>query len=48
MAGLPEHDDVAYVKDALQVAFLLLAGAWLIRAFIKGDGSEAKRAIGAS
>lgn len=43
-----EPDDVAYVKDLLQVAFLILAGIWLVHSLATGSGGEVKRAVAAS
>lgn len=45
---MPDHDTVAYVKDSLQVVFLLLAGVWLIHSLATGNGGELKRAVAAS
>lgn len=45
---IPEHDDVAYVKDALQAAFLILAAAWLLRELVRGNGGGVKAAVRAA
>lgn len=45
---MPEHDDVSYVKDLLQAAFLVLAAVWLVRELVRGNGSGVKRAVSAA
>lgn len=45
---LPEHDSVAYVKDLLQAAFLVLAAAWLVRELVRGNAGGVKSAVRAA